>query len=275
MKQSNKEKRGIYNVSFNEKKSTPIDTDLETIENAIIDYVVYYVKGYHSNRNDRGLGAEHIKLHLEPNSEGEISLEELLNLGNSIREYLKNFKEPFIDEKGAKIYEWENKEKIRFRVIADTIRKSKREGDNCHSTPFTNAIITFYSDRNLNERMEFKNPNVAKYYASREYTKDNKETNRLLTAHSKTESNQRLAEMDRRGRPYHSIFNDFNFRKSANSAINSHDSTKTNTLTTQGSNATSIANESIAQINAHNDEKEQFHLSLILPSVCTKIYKKI
>lgn len=93
-------------------------------------------------------------------------------------------------------------------------------------------------------------------YGSREYVKDNKEINRLLTAHSKTESNQRLAEMDRRGRPYHSIFNDFNFRKSANSAINSHDSTKTNTLTTQGSNATSIADESITQINAHNDEME-------------------
>ena len=97
-------------------------------------------------------------------------------------------------------------------------------------------------------------------YGSREYTKDNKETNRLLTAHSKTESNQRLAEMDRRGHPYHSIFNDFNFRKSANSAINSHDSTKTNTLTTQGSNATSIANENIAQIKS--ESKDFNHLSI-------------
>ncbi|MCI2236861.1 hypothetical protein MKD52_08470 [Helicobacter sp. CaF467b] len=97
-------------------------------------------------------------------------------------------------------------------------------------------------------------------YGSREYTKDNKETNRLLTTHSKTESNQRLAEMDRRGHPYHSIFNDFNFRKSANSAINSHDRTKTNTLTTQGSNATSIANENIAQIKSKS--KDFNHLSI-------------
>lgn len=97
-------------------------------------------------------------------------------------------------------------------------------------------------------------------YGSREYTKDNKETNKLLTAHSKTESNQRLAEMDRRGHPYHSIFNDFNFRKSANSAINSHDSTKTNILTTQGSNATSIANENIAQIKS--ESKDFNHLSI-------------
>lgn len=97
-------------------------------------------------------------------------------------------------------------------------------------------------------------------YGSREYTKDNKEANRLLTAHSKTESNQRLAEMDRRGHPYHSIFNDFNFRKSANSAISSHDSTKTNILTTQGSNATSIANENIAQITEQS--KDFNHLSI-------------
>ncbi|WP_416863765.1 hypothetical protein [Helicobacter ganmani] len=53
-------------------------------------------------------------------------------------------------------------------------------------------------------------------YGSREYMKDDKEINRLLTAHSKAESNERMAEVDRRGHPYHSIFNDFNFRKSAN-----------------------------------------------------------
>ena len=84
----NKEKRGIYNVSFNEKNSTPINAELEAIENAIIDYVVHYVKGWHNERRDKGRGAEHIRLHLEKGSEGEISLEELLNLGNSIREYL-------------------------------------------------------------------------------------------------------------------------------------------------------------------------------------------
>ena len=57
-------------------------------------------------------------------------------------------------------------------------------------------------------------------YGSREYiSKDNQKTNRLLTAHSKTEENERMAEVDRRGHPYHSIFNDFNFRKSANERI--------------------------------------------------------
>ena len=43
-----KEQRGIYNVSFNEKQSTPINVDLEAIENAVIDYVVHYIKGWHN-----------------------------------------------------------------------------------------------------------------------------------------------------------------------------------------------------------------------------------
>lgn len=100
----NKEKRGILDVTFGDRKATLIYKDVEAIEDAVIEYLAMYVKGYHSNRNDRGFGAEH---------------------------------------------------------IADTIRKSKREGDNCHSTPFTNAIITFYSDRNFSQRMEFKNPKVS------------------------------------------------------------------------------------------------------------------
>ncbi|MCR2099541.1 hypothetical protein, partial [Campylobacter upsaliensis] len=116
------EKRGIYNVSFNEKNSTPINAELEAIENIIIDYVVHYIKGWHNERRDKGRGAEHIKLHLEKGSEGEITLEELLNLGNSIREYLKMFKEPFDDGRGGKVFEWENDESVRFRIATDKIK---------------------------------------------------------------------------------------------------------------------------------------------------------
>ena len=175
MKQSDKEKRGIYNVSFNKKKTTPINAELESIENAIIDYVIHYVKGWHNIRRDKGLGAEHIKLHLEPNSEGEISLEELLNLGNSIREYLRVFDEPYLEDlnKNGKVYEWENSEGVRFRLATD---KTKWEGLIPPLSPSDETIITFYSDRNLNERTEFKNPNVAKYYESRESTHDDDES---------------------------------------------------------------------------------------------------
>lgn len=164
-KRLNKEKVGIYNVSFNEKKSTPINTDLEAIENAIIDYmkeyVVHYVKGWHNIKRDKGKGAEHIKIHLEPNSEGQITLEELLNLGNSIREYLKVFKKPFDDGKGGKVYEWQNNDGVRFRIATDKI---KGEGLIPPLSPSDEIIITFYSDRNLNKQMEFKNPEVKEFY---------------------------------------------------------------------------------------------------------------
>ncbi|WP_317363915.1 hypothetical protein, partial [Campylobacter helveticus] len=144
-KQNHKEKRNIYNVSFNEKNSTPINAELEAIENIIIDYVVHYIKGWHNERRDKGLGAEHIKLHLEKGSEGEINLEELLNLGNSIREYLKLFKEPFDDGRGGKVFEWENDEGVRFRIATDKI---KGEGLIPPLSPSDEIIITFYSDRN-------------------------------------------------------------------------------------------------------------------------------
>lgn len=157
-----KEQSGIYNVTFGNENATPILKDIEAIEDAVIEYIAMYVKGWHNVRRDKGVGAEHIKLHLEKGSKGEISLEELLNIGHSLRAYLKNFDEPFIDKNGAKIYEWENKEGIRFRVVTD---KYKEEGhSNTPLSPFAPAIITFYSDRNVNKQMDFKNPKVEEYY---------------------------------------------------------------------------------------------------------------
>ncbi|EEU7814358.1 hypothetical protein HEE88_001195 [Campylobacter upsaliensis] len=172
------EKRGIYNVSFNEKNSTPINAELEAIENAIIDYVVHYIKGWHNERRDKGRGAEHIKLHLEKGSEGEISLEELLNLGNSIREYLKIFKEPYLEDlnKDGKVFEWENDEGVRFRIATDKI---KGEGLIPPLSPSDEIIITFYSDRNLNEKMEFKNPKVKEFYENKEKFKNSQNISKL------------------------------------------------------------------------------------------------
>ncbi|HEC1546158.1 TPA: hypothetical protein R1X38_000998 [Campylobacter upsaliensis] len=172
------EKRGIYNVSFNEKNSTPINAELEAIENIIIDYVVHYIKGWHNERRDKGRGAEHIKLHLEKGSEGEISLEELLNLGNSIREYLKIFKEPYLEDlnKDGKVFEWENDEGVRFRIATDKI---KGEGLIPPLSPSDEIIITFYSDRNLNEKMEFKNPKVKEFYENKEKSKNSQNISKL------------------------------------------------------------------------------------------------
>lgn len=197
MRQEEKEKRGIYNVSFNEKEATPINADLEAIENAVIDYVIYYVKGYHDERKDRGLGAEHIKLHLERGSDGEININELLDLGKSIRAYLKEFKKPFIDNDQRKIYEWENN-KTRFRVVVDNfknkIKKHNQEGGpQLPLTPLDEIIITFYSDRNLKERMIFKNPKVTLFYEAKEF---NKELESLLKQRNKNKEIEKfLKEM--------------------------------------------------------------------------------
>ncbi|PAF46463.1 hypothetical protein BKH41_09120 [Helicobacter sp. 12S02232-10] len=178
-----KEQTGIYNVTFNEKKATPIQTDVELIENAIIESVVMYIKGYHNPERDRGLGAEHIKLHLDPESKGYIAIEELLNLGKSIREYTKLFKKPFIDKRGAKVYEWENQENVRFRVIVD----KQRGGPQLPLSPSDNQIISFYSDRNLNEAMQFKNPLVTKHYTD---IKNNKSLDSQLQKIEKTLSSK-------------------------------------------------------------------------------------
>ena len=196
----NKERRGIYNVSFNEKNSTPINAELEAIENIIIDYVVHYIKGWHNERRDKGRGAEHIKLHLEKGSEGEINLEELLNLGNSIREYLKIFKEPYKDSNDARVYEWENNESVRFRIVTDTNYKLiKGEGhSNTPLSPSDEQIITFYSDRNLNKQMEFKNPKVAKYYANE-------------------------AKQDKSAKNFKSKLKEFNTKNNANKTIKNKD----------------------------------------------------
>ncbi|EGP2391587.1 hypothetical protein I7W50_01635 [Campylobacter jejuni] len=161
--------RGIYNVSFNNKNSTLINTDLELIENAVIDYIIHYIKGFHNIKRDKGKGAKHIKFHLEKGSEGEITLDELLNLGNSIREYLKVFKEPFDDGRGGKVYEWQNNNRVRFRIATDKI---KGEGLIPPLSPSDEAIITFYSDRNLNKAMEFKNPKVKEYYENKNENKN-------------------------------------------------------------------------------------------------------
>ncbi|WP_096017868.1 hypothetical protein [Campylobacter lanienae] len=145
-----KEARGIHNVTFNDKKATYIKTDLKNVDSAI---------RYANSSRDKG--AKHIKIrHLTDKTKaGYITNEELVNLGNSLREYIKINKEPFIDSNGARIYEWENREGVRFRAVVDSSRRDETTSELPQPTA-TDDIITFYSDRNLNEPMNFKNPNL-------------------------------------------------------------------------------------------------------------------
>ena len=146
-----KEKRGIYNVTYNNKVATYVKQDLDQIEGAL-----RYARG------DRSEGAKHIKIrHLNnEGSEGYVSKKELLDLGESMRKYLAKYKEPFINKRNARAYEWQDDKGVRFRLVAS----NKSAG-----TPYTaelprpadfEDIITFYSDRNLKKPMEFENPKV-------------------------------------------------------------------------------------------------------------------
>ena len=168
-----KEKLGIYNVTFNDKKATPVtlNPDIALVENAIIDTVVMYVKGWHNIKRDKGIGAEHLKYHLKQGAIGEVSLEELLNLGRSLRKYMKIFGEPFLEDKTktGKVFEWQDSDGIRFRVTMDSKRQAGEEGLITPLSLPNDVIITFYSDRNLNKRMVFKNPAVREFYESKKF----------------------------------------------------------------------------------------------------------
>ena len=114
-----KEKRGIYNVTFNGKKST-------VIRNDDLDALIHYEKG------NRKYGAVHILKHLDNGGVGEVSKEELLKIGDIIR----NGK--MYGSYGKTVYELEEGN-VRYRVIVGKKGRDKR-------------VITFYSDRNMPAR---------------------------------------------------------------------------------------------------------------------------
>ena len=210
LKENAKEIRGIYNVTFNDKKATPIKltsevaNDIELVENAVIEEVIMYVKGWHNIRRDKGEGAKHILCHLNDNAKGAISLNELLNLGNSLRKYMEIFKEPYLENenKSGKVFEWQNDNGTRFRVAIDN--KEIKNGMEGLIPPLSHSvdsiIISFYSDRNINKRMEFKNPKVTEYYENSKNTKSNRFANLVkpddLANDDKTDKSKEIDERE-------------------------------------------------------------------------------
>ena len=166
-----KEKRGIYNVTYNGKNSTQIKQDLDNINDAI-----------KYERGNIGKGAKHISIrHLDDeNKAGFVTKEELLNLGENVRNFIKEHKEPFVNKKNARIYEWEDDKGARFKLVVSNKNGEGRGlplGKSQDVSSITNDlrpatkkglspsgslddIITFYSDRNLKEPMKFENPKL-------------------------------------------------------------------------------------------------------------------
>ena len=163
-KQIHKEQRGIYNVTYNGKFSTPIKKDLDTLDEAL-----RYAQG---NKNK---GAKHIRVGhtLDEKQEGYISAQELLNLGKNIREYLAKHKEPFIDKDGSRIYEW-RENGVNFRVVSSDSASGRGANSPITSTTSTEDIITFYSDRNLanGKVFEFKNPKLQESIQNLPFTRE-------------------------------------------------------------------------------------------------------
>ncbi len=110
-----KEKRGIYNVTFNGKNSTEVrKADGELIE---------YSKG------NLKYGADHIRVrHLGEQKNGKLTNNELLDIGETIRKWS-------IESKGSKhVYTYFNDDNIRFRAV---VGKNKDK----------ETVISFYSNR--------------------------------------------------------------------------------------------------------------------------------
>ena len=170
-KLAKQEKRGIYNVTYNGKNSTQIKQDLDNINDAI-----------KYERGNIGKGAKHISIrHLDDeNKAGFVTKEELLNLGENVRNFIKEHKEPFVNKKNARIYEWEDDKGVRFKIVVSNKNGEGRGlplGKSQDVSSITNDlrpatkkglspsgsldnIITFYSDRNLKEPMKFENPKL-------------------------------------------------------------------------------------------------------------------
>ncbi|MDR1284686.1 MAG: hypothetical protein LBJ88_00625 [Campylobacteraceae bacterium] len=120
-----KEKRGIYNVTFNDKKAAEIRMD-------DLESVIRYEKGSQSG------GATHIvRKHLGDGKYGELTPDELLNMGEIIRNGDMPEDLVRVSGNGIKTYAYElSKDGVRYRVaiLEDTDGKK---------------IATMYSDKNV------------------------------------------------------------------------------------------------------------------------------
>ncbi|MCT7643873.1 hypothetical protein [Aliarcobacter butzleri] len=120
----NKEKKNILKVAQGEKPSTVLR---KYDENEIINLS----KGYHNQETNKGAGLEHILVrHMKDDSNGKISLEELTQIGEVIRNGELTI------NNNKRVYTL-NKDDVRFRAITG-------ENENAEK------VISFYSNRNIN-----------------------------------------------------------------------------------------------------------------------------
>ena len=123
-----KEQRGIYNVAYNDKKSTIIHKDFDAIDNAIklergkADYISK------NGTKKSGFGILHMQKHFDPTKNGYVKPQEVMKMGEIVRNV-----EPIIKD-NKRVYEYFDNEGTRFRVIVGDKKNGER-------------IISFFSDR--------------------------------------------------------------------------------------------------------------------------------
>ncbi|KAB7891260.1 ADP-ribosyltransferase-containing protein [Poseidonibacter ostreae] len=124
-----KEKRGIYNVQYNGKSSTPLYNDLNDKSEGNTRYKKGKSFRYRDSKGkliENGSGARHVRKHLNPNRAGFVYAKELMDMP----EMLRNQK-PIHTTKKKEVYEFTNDKNIKFRLIAQK----------------NSAVISFYSYR--------------------------------------------------------------------------------------------------------------------------------
>ena len=151
-----KEMSDTFGVVYKGKNAALIYKDLQNLENAIL-----------LEKGDKNKGGTHIRLKhtKDTTQQGFVTPDEVENIGQNVRKYLKEHKEPFIDKDGARLYEWQDEQGVNFRLVA----RDKVSGADTLPTSANEEIITFYSNRNLKDstNFEFKNPSVAKSYETK------------------------------------------------------------------------------------------------------------
>lgn len=151
-----KEMSDTFGVVYKGKNAALIYKDLQNLENAIL-----------LEKGDKNKGGTHIRLKhtKDTTQQGFVTPDEVENIGQNVRKYLKEHKEPFIDKDGARLYEWQDEQGVNFRLVV----RDKVSGADALPTSANEEIITFYSNRNLKDstNFEFKNPSVAKSYETK------------------------------------------------------------------------------------------------------------
>lgn len=160
------EQLALKGVVYNGDKAALIYKDLEQIDEAIL-----------LQKGNKNKGGKHIRLeHTQDEAQlGFVTPDEVANIGQNVRKYINEYGKPFEDSYTGRVYEWQDENGVKFRLV---VKNLKEVGSGNSNLPSANEeIIIFYSNRNLKDDTKkhiskkewFKNPAVAERYKEKMY----------------------------------------------------------------------------------------------------------